>query len=234
MNSSFWQNRKVLLSITSFRTDPFELIKQANELKIKEVALFLTRSDPDERKKLYECLEKSSISRIPCVHIKNDMEEWELNYLINKFKTEMFNVHTRKEFPLKNDLSKYKNKIFIENTHYFLDENEIKDYGGVCVDITHLERNKKLEKEVYEHNLSVLKKFKIGFNHISPFNLQNEKKSFNHYEEFLKKAHVVEDLKQFDYLKNYPENLFGPYLALETKSNLYEQVKIKEYIEKLL
>ncbi len=236
MKSSFWEKRKILLSVTSFRVDPFDFVRQANELKITEAALFLTGLKKiEERKKLYQDLEKSSIKNIPCVHLIAENEEWELDYLIKKFNTEVFNFHSQREYALKNDISKYNKIIFIENIYnYPLDEDEIKKYGGICIDISHLEKDRIFDKEKYENDLSVLKRFKIGFNHVSPFNLQNEKIGFDDSEKYLTKTHVMENLNQFDYLKNYPEEIFGPYLALEVRNDIYEQVKIKEYIQKLL
>ncbi len=233
MKSSFWEKRKILLSITSYKMNPFELIKQANELKIDEIALFLTYIDRNGREKLYKELEKSSINKIPCVHLKSEMEEWELELLINKFKTEKFNIHSRVEFPLKNNLSKYNNMIYIENIDYLLDEEEIKNYAGVCADICHLERTRILFKEIHKQNLDIIKKFKVGFNHISPFIVKIEKENVEE-DEYMKFTHITENLNQFDYLKNYPEEVFGPYLALEVRNDIYEQVKIKEYIQKLL
>ena len=42
--------------------------------------------------------------------------------------------------------------------------------------------------------------------------------------------HVLEDLSELDYLKNYPEHYFGNYLAIELENPICDQLKAKQYI----
>jgi len=59
----------------------------------------------------------------------------ELDYLVENYKTEIFNIHTEKQYPFVYDCSKYKNIIAIENkTALRLDGEEIKNYAGICLD----------------------------------------------------------------------------------------------------
>jgi Txe/YoeB family toxin of Txe-Axe toxin-antitoxin module len=237
MSSSFWKNRKLLVSITTYKMDPFELIKQAEELKIDELAVFLTGFNSKEREELYKGFEKSTIKSIPFIHLRTDMGPNEIKYLIEQFGAKAFNIHGARERKLEYDISEYKDKIFIENLYDRIDEEEIKNYAGICFDVNHLEELKYFNKSDYEFNFEIINKYPIGCNHLSPMRMEVERKGLGElvdpyfYNNF---AHVVSDLSQFDYLKNYKEKLFGQYLALEVRNNLYEQVKMKDYIQKLL
>ena len=43
--------------------------------------------------------------------------------------------------------------------------------------------------------------------------------------------HVLESFSEMDYLKNYPQEYFPEYMAIELENSLAEQLKIKEYLE---
>jgi hypothetical protein len=202
-------------------------IKEVKELKLKEVCLFPTLLELDERKELYSLLEKTSVQRVPFVHIRSDMELWELDFLVKKYQTEVFNTHSTREYSFMNNLDKYRQSIYIENTKGYLDEEEIKGFGGICLDFSHLESNKRFHPDIYEKDLRLIEKYPIGCNHISPikeYALLEKGKSYGY------KPHFFEKLSEFDYLKNYPKKYFSNFLALELENSIQDQLKAKEYI----
>ena len=62
-------------------------IEEASILGLEKVAVFLTCLKFEERQKMYKLLEKSCIKEIPFVHLRSDMKNDELDYLVKQFKT---------------------------------------------------------------------------------------------------------------------------------------------------
>jgi len=231
-DKDFWSDRKILPSITTIDKSLWRnKIEELRKLKFKEVFLFLSSLIKKDRKELYELLKQTDIEKIPLVHLKSDMELWELDYLVKNYKTEVFNIHTQREHPLLHDFSKYKDIIYIENTILPLDEREIKDFAGICLDLSHLEGSRVMRRDVYENDIKLIKKYPIGCNHISGIN----ESSFSSedanpaYDD-----HFISDLSEFDYLKKYPKEYFSPFIAIELENSIGEQLKAKEYIINLL
>jgi len=206
-------------------------IEEVKKLKLKEVFLFLTALNKKERKQLYELLEKTEVEKIPFVHIRSDMEVSELDYLVENYQTKAFNLHTEKQYPFIYDYGKYKNIIYIENTVAFpLDEEEIKDFAGICLDLSHLENVRLLDIKSYKHNIKILNKYPIGCNHISAV----RKQSFFEKNKIKYNCHYLQDLSELDYLKKYPANYFSDFMAIELENSIEEQLKVKDYIINLL
>lgn len=224
--------RKILVSITTTNNSDWkEKIREINELKLKEVALFPTCLDRKQREKLYQLLEKSEVKNIPLLHLRHDMELKEIKYFVKKYNTKAFTLHTQSEFPLIYDYSKYNRFIFIENIYRPLNPEEIKQFGGICLDMSHLENDRILEKEKFKHNIKMLEKYPIGCNHISCV------KNFSHKDikgDLRYDFHILENLSELDYLKKYPKNYFSSIIAIELENSIKEQLKIRDYITKLL
>ncbi|HUV80934.1 MAG TPA: hypothetical protein VMW21_00205 [Patescibacteria group bacterium] len=221
--------RKILVSITTTRHSDWPAkIKEINKFGLKEVALFPTCLDKKERKELYEMLEKSVIKSIPLVHLRDDMVLKELDFLVERFKTQAFNIHPRAEYPYKeSDYGKYRKMIFIENVYLPLDEEEIKRMGGVCLDFTHLENDRIVQPGKFEHNLRIIEKYPIGCNHLSCF----EKKSHQDQLGYLRyDRHSLRKLNQMDYLKKYPKKYFSPFVAIELSNTIEKQLEIRDYL----
>lgn len=214
-------------TITSITGKWREKIKEANEMEIKEVCFFPTMLSLRERKEAYELLLSSNIKRIPFVHIRNDMELEEIEFLIKNFGTERFNIHSHDEFPLIKDYRKYKDLIYVENVYKGLDEEEVKKWAGICLDFSHLENDRILDNEKFEENFKVLKRNKIGCNHISAvcdtFYINQD--GFERYDN-----HMGSELKNFDYVLKYPKEFFSDFCAMELENDLAFQLEAINYI----
>lgn len=231
--SNFWDKREILVSITTIGGNWKEKIEEIKNLKIERVALFLTGLECKniDKKELFSLLEKTSIKEIPFVHIINKTLPEDIKYLVKKYKTEAFNIHSEKQYPLKYDLTKYKDKIYIENIfRHVLNEEEIKNYAGTCIDISHLEIAKNRFPKIYGKTIEVINKFKCGCNHISSY----KEKAIEEVRFIQKSSHFFTKLFQFDYLLDYPNEYFSNLLALELENPISEQLKAKEYIISLL
>lgn len=220
---------EILPAITTTRgSDWKEKIKEAKKLGLKKACFFLTCLNLEQRKDFYELAEEIEA---PFVHLRTDMEIWELDYLTEKHKTQVFNLHSYSEFPIVYDYSRYTDKIFIENIYFPLDEKELENFSGICLDFAHLENDRLMEPEKYKHNLKVLDKFKIGCNHISAIGkkVRLDDRNYSRYDK-----HSFEKLSEFDYLKKYPLKYFSDFTALELENSLEEQFKARKYILSLL
>lgn len=227
----------IYLGLTTWNCDWHDKIDEANSLGISEVALFPTTVDRTEREKLYLALENSSIQRIPFVHLRHDHEPEEIEYLIKRFRSEVFNVHASKE-NLEN-LPKFKkiiDRLFVENSNV-IDEYFIKildNCAGVCLDISHYEDfGLRQHREGYDKFDELLKTHKIGCCHIPAvrdklYECETHGSSFKVYE-----SHHMGNLSEMDYLKNH-FHLFSDYNAIELNNSFADQLKVKEYIEKML
>ncbi|MDD5433290.1 MAG: hypothetical protein PHE77_01370 [Candidatus Pacebacteria bacterium] len=209
-------------------------IKEIDEIGLKKAAIFLTCLNKKQRQEMYGLLEKTSLKKIPFAHIKSDMDQSELDYLASRFKTRVFNTHSERQFPFEHNLEQYKKQIFIENTLPW-DKQEIKKFAGLCLDFSHLHDDELLHKENYLHNLEVLKEFTVGCNHISATSkslltaTEDGRTNIQHYDK-----HLFSDLSEFDYLQNYPPELFSNFCAMELENSLAEQLTAIDYIVKLL
>ena len=225
---------KILLSIVSTgRNKRFaEKIRQLEQLKIKEIALFPTDINYDERQKLYGLLENSSIDRIPFVHLRSDMEIPEIDYLVKRFKTEVFNIHGENPlYPFKVDLSKYAKRIYIETQVFMPSEEELKRFAGLCLDVSHLRDFKTLDRKAHAFYLEALKKYPCECGHISAINYLP--RFFWPGRRWCFSMHKYYYLYQFDYIKQY-KSVLPKMMALELENDIPQQLKAKEYIEKIL
>ena len=232
----FNEKRKILPTITTTKNSDWEeKIREINEMELNEVALFPTCLNIAARKKLYKLLKASSVKSIPFVHLRGDMTLEELDYFVQEYGTNTFNIHSRSEYPIPKQYLKYKDIIFIENVFNPLNEEELKNLSGICLDLSHLENDKITEREKFEHNLKVLEKYPIGCNHISCLKKVShvETITFAHQDVIRYDEHFFEDFSELDYLKSYPLKYFSSVIALELENNIKEQLKVKEYLEKI-
>jgi len=202
-------------------------LKEINALKLEKVCVFFTGLNFKERKELFLEIEKSTIKEIPFAHIKSDMTKEELNFLTLKYKTKVFNIHSQEEHPLIYDYTSFKERIYIENVYNYLKE-DLEGYPGICLDFSHLENDSLVYKDRFENNLKIIKKSKIGCNHISAvlkdfyINEKGEKRYDNH---------LSLDLSDFDYLKKYDKSLFSEFCAIELNNDISYQLKVIDYIK---
>ena len=219
-------SKRILLSITGEkRVDWKNKLKEVKKLKLKKVALFLECYSSKERKLIYAALLNSGIKQIPFVHARYDMKKWEYVFLIKRFKTKYFNLHSDLFKKLKN-LNGIHKKILLElsyenHLHRNMDLNKI---GGFCIDLSHFKASEERWTNEFEF---VLKKeqFKKYFiaNHISGYSYPRKKD-----------LHTIRTLSDFEYLKTLPEFLFGKYIALEVDNSIKDQIKFKKNIINIL
>jgi hypothetical protein len=225
---------EVLPSVTTTNNKWREKIKEITKLDIKKIGVFPTTINLKERETLYSLLEISGVTEIPFVHIRHDFTSGEIKYLIKRFKTRLFNIHTQQELPssphaLLNDLSEFKKFIYIELSNDKLG-NEINKYAGICLDTAHVENQRLNKTELYNDFIGYLEKYPIGVVHISAIKEYPRTgiRSKGRYD-----CHRFRQLSEFDYVPKYKKYL--PKMSvLELENPISEQLKVVSYLEKLL
>lgn len=220
--------RIILPSITTAHNDHWELmVREVKDLGVTEIALFVTTLEKDQRLNLYQKLKEISGLKIPFVHARSDMRKEEYEFLVKVFNTERFNLHPLRNYPVDEDLGKLKEKIFIENGSNLL-EGDLEGFAGICLDLAHLDFNRRYEQDAYQIICDLIAKYSVGTNHISAI-VKRETEKGHEFTDW----HTMSELEEFDYLKKYPENFFGNYLALELTNSISEQLKVKKYLQEL-
>ncbi|OQB06544.1 MAG: hypothetical protein BWY19_00131 [bacterium ADurb.Bin212] len=213
--------------------------EEVNEFGLEEIALFPTVLEEKERQELYKLIEKSCLKSIPFVHLRHDMTEAEMDYLVEKWHTKVFNTHPRPDsiqFLLDNP--KFIDMIAIENVchieKYFLKALSLAP--RICLDLAHYQDKHVIQKRPeYKVVEKALRHYLVTCNHISavksePFWEENTSKEGG---DWLYECHMATSLSDFDYVKNYKSYLSN-YCAIEISNTLKEQIKIKEHIERIL
>ena len=233
--------KRILLGLTTITPGEWRnKVKEIDELGLKEIAIFPTSLDPVERWELYGLLEKTGLKTIPFVHLRNDMEFEEIDFIANRFRVEIFSVHSETDhYSPAVDYKKYFKMIYVENTPgHVPTENDLKKYAGLCFDLSHWESCdlEKAENNRESRQLRILAgEHKIGVNHISAIKPEIvhsydklAKMDFYGYDD-----HYVNNLSEVDYIKKYKDYL-ADIISLEMENSLKRQLEIKKYLEEML
>src|SRR4030042_5018689 len=156
------QQKKLYPTIVTTDGKQLEKLKEADRLGLREVCVFPTAIGLAKRKVFYQKLEQSQIKKVPIVHLRSDMAPWEIEYFINCYQTEIFNTHSNLEFPRQYDWSKYRKKIYLENVVLVLNEKEIGEFAGLCLDFSHLENDRLLRPKIYAQIIKMIEKHPCG------------------------------------------------------------------------
>ena len=219
-------NKKILLGLTTTRNSDWkEKINEIKRYNIENIALFLTGIETSERKQLYKLLATTNIKSIYHVHLRSDMTTTEMQYLIDTYDVQAFNTHTsRSNYPFENLPVQFKNITYIENTLVVPTKQEMKNYGGLCIDFSHWEAYKFLHRKEYSQLESVANDSVIGCCHVSAV--------YYYGGLFPYAKHTAKGENGFNYLRKYIKYL-PQHISLELENSFVEQLKYKKYIEEL-
>jgi hypothetical protein len=235
-------NKKILLGLTTtWGSDWREKIEEIEKFNIREIALFLTAIKLEDRKELYSLLEKTKLEVIPHVHLKDDMNLWELEYLEKRFHVQVFNIHGEKDphpfLNFKDYLGAYCSKTYIENTEDVPSKERLNDFGGICVDFSHWQDGILFDSLDYDKKMkAAIKKFNIGCSHISAVGNKLIRDTDIQFKDIIYKnfsKHHLDDLSELDYIKKYIE-FIPDIVSIELNNSFEEQLKVKEYLEKII
>lgn len=221
----------ILPGLTSTQKDRIPaFIAGLTQGALRQISFFPTCLLPRERQAVYTDLEKIGGLTIPHVHIRGDFDQGELEYLMDRFHTEVFNAHpAQSRFPQTHFPSHLKSHLFIENVEIVPSEGELGDCGGLCIDYSHWENSQWVNWEGYERMDDLVRRFPIGCCHLSAVRRHEVNRGGSGYDH-----HFFRQLGDFDYLVQYKDHLPPRWLSLELENTWEEQVEAKAYLEKIL
>lgn len=226
----------ILPGITTTRGSDWRAkVAEIEQLGLEVAALFPTVLDLPTRRELYAALEQTPLQRIPHVHLRDDMERWELQYFQERWHTVAFNLHaTEAGLQLIRRAPEYAAAIHLENTHSLtpLFMEGLTLCGGLCLDFSHWQDFGRLVGEPSYAQLDVLaSRYPIGCCHVSAVVAQGWRRSENeplHYN-----RHYFTVLSELSYLTDYRQYL-PSLISLELENSLAEQLMAKKYLRELL
>ncbi len=218
-------SKKIFLSIAGEKNIDWQLkLKEINRLKIGEVAVFLERFDKKERDNFYRFLLRSSIKKVPFVHLRDDVSKVEIEFFINKFKTDHFNIH-EEHFKYLDKWKGFWDKLYLEMNYdsKIAKEVKVRRIGGFCIDLAHFKSAiaRGAKESYYIHSRK--NKIKFACNHLGGY---SPKKMHD--------LHIITDLKDFDYLTTLPKYVFGEIIVMEVDNSIAEQIIFKKRISEVL
>jgi len=160
--------KRIYPSVVTFGGDWRKMIADVKNLKLEEISLFLTVSNQRIRKEIFTALKKTSVKNIYHVHLRDDMLESEIDYLVKNFNTKTFTIHFQYIKLFEN--SKYSKRIFIENNsgpHRIKNIKDISKVGGLCIDLSHYTDLKNRNPDIHQDTIKARKIYKVGCNHLS-------------------------------------------------------------------
>jgi len=218
-------NRRLYPSVVTYLGDWRQMVNDVGRLKLTDISLFLTGARFSERQQLYVALEKTAVRNIPHIHVRSDMKETELDYLIKRYSTKAFTTHFQylKYFAK----SKHKKILFIENNdgpHRIKNLNTLASYGGACIDLSHLEQFRRRQPDYYTLTAKTVKRYKVGCNHLSAV-VKNGKS-----------RHYATSYQELTYVAGIEKKYFSRYICLELANSIPEQLifcnKLTQLLEK--
>ena len=208
---------------------------EVEKLGISQIGLFVTGLNPEERqicfRELVKLRNRFDFS-IPFVHAVASMKEVEFRFLRDCFRTQKFNLHPLKEYPLEFNLSdSIRENILIENASCCaaITEKDVEGFGGICIDIAHLDDMQRNHPDQYEFTIELLSKVPVGANHISAVSKISEYR-FNCCHN--NSIHVATSFEEFDYLGRHPESVYSNMIAIELENSINDQLQFLSFIRK--
>ncbi len=218
-------SKRITPSITGFNSLQFNRkIGEAEKFKLYTIPLFFERLKIKEREKVYARLKKSSIKKIPLVHIREDMTVKELDFFKKKYQTKYFTIHESHFKIIKKWRGFYKDLYLEMDKNNIIDQNVIVEkIGGFCVDLSHFKSAEEKWSKEFTYTLKRADDKIFACNHLNGYSYRRNTD-----------LHSISSLRDFDYLQTLPEFLFGECIAIEADHNIAKQLEFKKYVLKIL
>lgn len=230
----------ILPGLTSTKKDRIPVfLDDMRRLHVKEIALFPTCLSTVERKELYRELESIPGLRIPHVHLRSDCDEAEVDYIVDRFGTEAFNIHpAASSYAFGPIAPRQAGRFFVENVDMPPDYAEIAGLdgsghpplGGLCPDFSHLENARLQGRRAYVDAMADLfRHFKVGCCHLSTIRVGEPNVWSGEWDH-----HDYKSFADLDYLAKYREFMPVKWASLELENSLGEQMEAVAYLDRLL
>ena len=227
----------ILRGLTSTKKDRIPaFIEALRRSGTRQIALFPTCLNPEERRALYAALSGIAGLAIPHVHLRSDSFPGELDYLVARFGTEAFNIHPRgSSHPFGSLPPAHAHRIFIENVEFppeagEFDSGEGPAPGGLCPDFSHLENARLHARSDYIATMEAhFDRLHVGCCHLSAVRIGVPNEWNGEWDH-----HSFVALSDFDYLARYSSRMPSSWASLELENSFEEQGEAIAYLSGLL
>jgi hypothetical protein len=225
------KTKTILLGLTTTSGSDWRAkIREIDRLRIDRIALFPTCLESGEREELYRRLEETKLESIPHVHLRGeDMIPGELDFLVNRYRALVFNIHSLEQFRVNFDYSRFADRIYIENTGFVPSDVELARFAGLCVDFAHWESGLLTKNPKYRDFRRLVEGSPIGCCHVSAVSGApigyGEGPSYD--------DHMLRDFSDLEYIRKYVR-YFPDIVSIELENPLAEQLDVKRYLETLV
>jgi len=208
-----------------------QFIEDLGRSNVRTIALFPTAIGPERREPMYRELERIHDLAIPHVHLRTDFDVEEIDYLVERFGAEVFNIHPQASIhPFGALPARYAERIFVENVDVPPDDRDLDESGGICPDYSHLESARHRGMGDYVKTVEAqLRSRRIGCCHVSAIRI-GEHNEWNGGPDH----HRLAVLSDLDYMANYRSVLPDRWVSLELENPLAEQIEAAVYLSGLL
>ncbi len=153
---------------------------------------------------------------------------------MDRFGTELFNLHPVRQYPLRHTLSaEVRRKIAIENA--FIDRSidlmDLSGFHGICMDVAHAEDLRRKNPEEFEKLERLVRKAPVLVNHVS---LSGDAALIDSYGEVTYHTHTRVEGGSLSYLRRYSQEFFGSIVAIELADSLADQMEFVPVVEELV
>ena len=218
-------DRRILVGLTGYNSQQINRkIRELEKFKLNSVSLFFERLPVKEREKVYACLKKSSIKKIPLVHIREDMNVKELDFFKKNYQTKYFTIHEIHFKIIKKWKGFYKDLYLEMNKDNIVDQDVmVEKIGGFCVDLSHFKSAEEKWSKEFIYTLERADDKIFACNHLNGYSYRKNTD-----------LHSISHCREFNYLRTLPEFLFGECIAIEVDHSIAKQLEFKKYLLKFL
>lgn len=226
-----------LTTVSTSRSTWETKLQEIRELRLSAFAFFPTGLNPQARLEVYKTLRQMKQEfdfQIPFVHlVAGTMDEPEVQMLMDEFGAERFNIHTSILHPINFNYSKpLKRRIDIETNKGGFLESELEEYGGICLDLSHIENYRRTHLQYYQSFMDAITsgKYLLGSNHIST--ITSKRREWEEDDDLdIYASHWYQEPQDLEYLKQYPKSWFTAYACLELENPITLQLELIKYIQ---
>ena len=225
------ETKTILLGLTTTSGSDWRAkIREIDRLRIGQIALFPTCLESGEREELYRRLQETKLESIPHVHLRGeDMTPEELDFLVNRYRARVFNIHSLEQFQVNFDYSRFADRIYIENTGVIPSDLDLERFAGLCIDFAHWESGLLTKNRKYRDFRSLVERSPVGCCHVSAISgTLIEYGEGPSYDE-----HMLRDFSDLEYIRKYGR-YFPDIVSIELENSLAEQLDVKRYLETLV
>lgn len=198
-------------------------LAELKKSRLKEISLFVTTADKNEREYIRRRLLETMVESIPHVHLRNDTSEAEAMYYYQKYNTRAFTIHHKFRKNFIKWSQELRQCIGMENNEDMQALDDLEKFGGLVIDLSHYIMHQAHQPAMAVFFEKAISQFPILVNHASGIFYKTKKDT-----------HWIFNQTNYDYLADVPKKCFANIISLEVGNSFATQRRHIGYINKIL